>query len=35
VELHRNGMELEENNELKAKPAQELLFAADRVRKFL
>ena len=31
-EIHRNGMDLEENKELKAKPAQRPLFAADSVR---
>jgi len=33
--LRRKGRELEGNKELKAKPAQRLLFAADRVRRFL
>ena len=32
MKLHRNGMDLEENKELKAKPAQKLLFASDRVK---
>ena len=35
MKLHRNGMDLEENKELKAKSAQGLLFAADRVGRFL
>jgi len=32
IKLHRKGMDLDGNKELKAEPAQGLLFAADRVR---